>query len=221
MWQVTASWTTGGKSAELTSEPQPLTVGRARPVRARLWGEQGWLRAQALREWLIVTLVACGLAGLLSGFGVTRAGDRLLYDALDPTACKRPPPNRVILVAIDDDSLKAVGAWPWSREIHAHLLDRLTVAAPAAVGYDVMFLEPGPGDDALARAPPRFRPHGAADLHRRPGRRRAGGEGAASAGPIHLICGLPGSCGADPGRRRRGPKQRRIRGRGRGLLAAP
>ena len=100
---------------------------------------------------MLVTLAACGLAAALLGSGLTAGGDRLVYDALIQGA-HQTPSDRILIVGIDDESLRRVGAWPWSRSTYAGLLESLTALQPAAVGYDVMFLEPKDGDEALAAA---------------------------------------------------------------------
>ena len=46
-----------------------------------------------------------------------------------------------MIVAIDDDSLKAVGRWPWSREDMARLLTRLKEAGPRVIALDIIFAE--------------------------------------------------------------------------------
>jgi CHASE2 domain-containing sensor protein/two-component sensor histidine kinase len=66
------------------------------------------------------------------------------------------PPDDVIIVAIDQNSLSQLGRWPWSREVHANLLQRLKAEHPAAIGFDVIFSEPEQtnlnADIALAQA---------------------------------------------------------------------
>ncbi len=104
-------------------------------------------------EWMLVGLLASALA---VGFARTPLGDpvdRAVYDALVRLSPRRPS-DRILIVAIDDASLGERGAWPWARSLHAALLDRLTDAGAAAVGFDVLFLEPDPkaGDPALAAA---------------------------------------------------------------------
>jgi len=51
------------------------------------------------------------------------------------------PSGRVVIVEIDDCSIAKEGAWPWSRQQHAELLDALDRAGVRAVGYDVLFAE--------------------------------------------------------------------------------
>lgn len=64
--------------------------------------------------------------------------------------------SRIVVVEIDDQSLRAKGRWPWDRTIHAALIDRLTDAGVARIGYDVLFTEEDKrragADQALAAA---------------------------------------------------------------------
>jgi CHASE2 domain-containing sensor protein len=68
------------------------------------------------------------------------------------------PSGRVVVVEIDECSIEHVraqgeGGWPWSRQRHADLLDRLDRAGALAVGYDVLLTDPSQndpeGDDSL------------------------------------------------------------------------
>ena len=73
----------------------------------------------------------------------------LAYDLLLPTqtASALPP----VVLAIDDASLAALGRWPWPREVHAQMIDRLREAGASAVGMAVLFSEPdtrNPASDA-------------------------------------------------------------------------
>lgn len=60
----------------------------------------------------------------------------------------------VVIVAIDEASIEAVGAWPWPRIETARLFRRIAAAGPAAVGVDMLFAEPeGASPHALADRP--------------------------------------------------------------------
>lgn len=78
----------------------------------------------------------------------------LAYDLLLPTytASSQPP----VVIAIDDASLAALGRWPWPRELHARMIDRLHDAGARAIGMAVLFSEPDTrnptSDAALAGA---------------------------------------------------------------------
>jgi len=107
--------------------------------------------AAAGRRWRAGGEAAAAIAAvLLLGWfsGLIGAADRQLYDwAL--RAWPRAAGGEVAIVAVDDRSLAALGRWPWSRRIHARLLDRLREAGVAAIGFDVILAEPQ-GDDPEA-----------------------------------------------------------------------
>ena len=69
---------------------------------------------------------------------------------------EKPVDDRIVIVAVDDESLLKIGQWPWPREIFARALENLEKNPPAAVGMDVIFADPsriGKSDDAeLARS---------------------------------------------------------------------
>lgn len=81
--------------------------------------------------------------------------DLALYD-LALALWQRPAPPDIVIVAIDDPSLAAVGRWPWPRALHASLLERLDAAGARAVALDLILTEPDrrdpAGDAALAQA---------------------------------------------------------------------
>jgi serine phosphatase RsbU (regulator of sigma subunit) len=62
----------------------------------------------------------------------------------------------VTIVAIDERALDARGQWPWPRTTVAELIRAVAAARPAAIGLDLLFVEPdrsAPGaDGALAAA---------------------------------------------------------------------
>lgn len=64
-----------------------------------------------------------------------------LYDLKFRYRGPRPAPTEVAIVAIDDDSLKVVGRWPWSREDTARLLARLKELGPRVIALDIIFAE--------------------------------------------------------------------------------
>lgn len=91
-------------------------------------------------------LLAAALAGFANGLGRI---DLALTDqvaALDT----RPVAPEVLVVAIDEASLAALGRWPWRRAVHAALLDRLSTQGVRAVGLSVLLGDADtahPGDD--------------------------------------------------------------------------
>jgi CHASE2 domain-containing sensor protein/two-component sensor histidine kinase len=88
---------------------------------------------------------------ILAASGITVRADNLLYDRLQGARAPLPS-DQIIVVAIDNRSLQALGKWPWPRKIHAQLLTQLARAQPKAIAYDVLFPEPSAEDGALALA---------------------------------------------------------------------
>ena len=96
---------------------------------------------------LVVTLAILVLSG------ATNRLDQLLYD-LTLRVTPRAAPANILIVAIDDESLSQLGAWPWPRDRHRQLLNRLAAGQPRAIIYDTLFLttQDKKGDARLAQA---------------------------------------------------------------------
>lgn len=65
-----------------------------------------------------------------------------------------PPPDDIVIVAVDDDSLQRIGKWPWPRNVTADALEKISRGHPQAVGLDFIYAEPSetPDDHLLAAA---------------------------------------------------------------------
>ncbi|MGH8742822.1 MAG: CHASE2 domain-containing protein [Burkholderiales bacterium] len=50
--------------------------------------------------------------------------------------------DKVAVIAIDDQSIATIGRWPWSREVHAKMIDLLATAKVKVIGNAVFFSEP-------------------------------------------------------------------------------
>jgi len=76
--------------------------------------------------------------------------DFIIYDKL--ISFQHPSyDSRIAIITIDDNSLKALGQWPWSRALHARLIDRLRTIDNKAVVFDLLFTEQQ-GSNAAAAA---------------------------------------------------------------------
>jgi len=75
------------------------------------------------------------------------------YQRLMPRVRSSAP---VVIVDIDERSLDSRGQWPWPRDVTAQLVRAISRAGPAAIGLDVLFVEPdrsvAGADAALAQA---------------------------------------------------------------------
>jgi adenylate cyclase len=105
-------------------------------------------------------------------FGIARAVCILLLLALVPLRIADPLPieelrlrtfdlfqvmrprvqtmRPVVIVDIDEPSLREIGQWPWPRTVIADLIMRLRAAGAVAVGFDVVFAEPDRMSPAVA-----------------------------------------------------------------------
>lgn len=102
---------------------------------------RSWLRSRLLREWLVI-LAALMLIGIAAARGqwLWRL-DQSLYD-IALALWERPTAQDIVIVAIDDSSLEAIGRWPWRRAIHATLVERIAADQPRALALDVILSEP-------------------------------------------------------------------------------
>lgn len=64
--------------------------------------------------------------------------ERSVYDFII-TAVETKPSREVVIVAIDDASLAQLGDWPWPRDVHASLLDKLKAQGARVVAFTVPF----------------------------------------------------------------------------------
>ena len=92
---------------------------------------------------LITGLLLTGLCAFLVIFhpaGIHFLNQKV-YDGFSRAEGGLKPSGRVVVVAIDDRSLKEFGQWPWPRYRIAQLLDRIKIGQPSAVGLDILFPE--------------------------------------------------------------------------------
>ncbi len=76
-----------------------------------------------------------------------RAGDLVWRQTAD-----RQPERRIVVVDIDERSLREAGPWPWPREQQARLLDQIAAAGARQQILDIVFADARPGDAVLAQA---------------------------------------------------------------------
>lgn len=121
------------------------------------------LQIRLLLEWLAIALLASLAVVAASEWRGTAAFDNLIYDQL--AGFDRPEAgDDILIVAIDDPSLAAIGKWPWARDVHADAINRLKAAEPRSLTVDILFSEKSDEArdnalaDAVARGPASFLP---------------------------------------------------------------
>ncbi|CAB3773886.1 CHASE2 domain-containing protein [Paraburkholderia humisilvae] len=120
-------------------------------------GRRSWhlyklgVRWRSIVEWFVLGGVAIGILLAFVLGDMTERLDWTVYDVVLEQLVDQPR-NDMIVVNIDDRSLRELGQWPWPRSLHARLLETLAQASPRAVLYDVLFTEPTDEDEVLAHA---------------------------------------------------------------------
>jgi CHASE2 domain-containing sensor protein/signal transduction histidine kinase len=111
------------------------------------------LKQRLAIEWITIGLVATALITLLILWRGTSAFDNVLYDRLSAAAPAQPDPE-ILIIAIDDPSLKALGKWPWDRSLHGQLIEKMHAAKARSISLDILLSEPSnpAADKALANA---------------------------------------------------------------------
>ncbi|WP_024850159.1 CHASE2 domain-containing protein [Hydrogenovibrio kuenenii] len=101
-----------------------------------------------LGKWKIFThfsVIALGLTILLGGYLFIPQAflslDNRLRDFLFLARGPIPTTGQVVIVDLDDASLKKYGQWPWSRDLFAKLLQKLANDGAGIVGLDIVFSE--------------------------------------------------------------------------------
>jgi serine/threonine-protein kinase len=67
--------------------------------------------------------------------------ERRFYD-FSSTATARKPSDRIAIIAIDDQSIANIGRWPWPRDVHAELIDKLAAGKAKTIVHTAFFFEP-------------------------------------------------------------------------------
>ncbi len=133
-------------SAPAPHNPKPLETLFSRTRSARVFKRSDL--AQLFYAFFLILL----------GLGVMASGrlDKLEYGLLDLFFQHRPATPAypsLAIIEIGEDSLQAIGRWPWPAEYHAEMIRILSAwGADAIVFDDLMDKEPGDGSDPLEQA---------------------------------------------------------------------
>lgn len=91
-------------------------------------------------DWFIGVVVSVVM--LVAGSGeLLQSLERKAYD-LGVGAVSRQPSDKVAVIAIDKQSIDNIGRWPWSREVHARMIEGLAAAKAKVIASTVFFSEP-------------------------------------------------------------------------------
>jgi adenylate cyclase len=99
----------------------------------------------------LLLLVSGGLVALI--FALVQPFYTVNLWTADQFLGQDSPPANIVVVGIDDASLKAYGKWSdWPRSLHAQAVDNLHQARASVVGFDVLFADSTSVDASFAAA---------------------------------------------------------------------
>ena len=76
-----------------------------------------------------------------------------IFDVLSISTAPKKSALPITIIGIDEASFTQLGVrWPWPRDMHAQLVDRLAQSGAAVIAFDVLFSEPGPKSEDIAFA---------------------------------------------------------------------
>ena len=93
-------------------------------------------------DWL-VGLVVCVVFAVAAWTDSPLLGgmERTAYD-IGVRGTSNTPSGRIAVIAIDDESIANIGRWPWPRDVHASMVDKLREAGAKVIGLPIAFSEP-------------------------------------------------------------------------------
>jgi len=115
------------------------------------WNSSFWLGLRAI----LIAIITLGFTLILTNLSFFSLLELKGLDFLFILRGTLPPPNQIVIVAIDEPSMAEIGRqWPWPRSKHAQLIGQLRRAGAKVIGFDILFAEPSdPAEDqAFARA---------------------------------------------------------------------
>lgn len=129
-----------------------MNTGKTRRNTPRSEAENRQTRKYAIISALVAWMICCGLLFLPAWQPIEERTFDLLSLTTSPGKTQLP----ITIVGIDEASFTQLGVrWPWPRDMHARLVDRLAGAGAAVIAFDVMFPEPSSSpkeDEAFAKA---------------------------------------------------------------------
>ncbi|MBP0628836.1 CHASE2 domain-containing protein [Cupriavidus sp. AcVe19-1a] len=132
-------------AASASTEPAAAPEPGAPAAPGRAFGRR------TLAEWCVLVAAVLALVLLAARQGWTERADLAAYDTAI-AAQHHPARDDIVIVAIDDASITAIGRWPWRRAVLGLLVERIAAGGPRVIGVDVILSERDtryPQDDAL------------------------------------------------------------------------
>ena len=92
-------------------------------------------------SWSGLAVLAVTLVVGMYIFGLVRQPNRILQDALVASQRRDVQRSDVVVVAIDEKTVSALGTWAFRGATHAELIDRISQDSPRAIGLDLLLTD--------------------------------------------------------------------------------
>ena len=99
-------------------------------MKTRIWSSD-WFAG------LMITIIVI----MFSGTAPFQSLERSFYD-WGVRSTDRRPSDKIAVIAIDNQSINKLGRWPWPRDLHAELINRLAQSGAKVIGQTVLLTEP-------------------------------------------------------------------------------
>jgi signal transduction histidine kinase/CHASE2 domain-containing sensor protein len=111
--------------------------------------ESDRIRPLSQATWIIAIIIVSAIGAMVFSWRAPGIG---LYarDRLMQARGLLPPPDDIVIVAIDEASIARFGRFPWPRGLTAHALDTISSAQPKAIALDLIYSEPTESTDDAA-----------------------------------------------------------------------
>jgi adenylate cyclase len=106
-------------------------------------------RRTKILSWISAVLLSTVFVFLLFQLQYFDIFDLQIQDKL---FIKETVSDNVVIVGIDNESIKDYGIWPWGRDLHAGMIEKLEKSGVKTIGYDVTFSEKSGQDKLLLSA---------------------------------------------------------------------
>ncbi len=88
----------------------------------------------------VISLIVVGL--FFSQFSFFETLEYKLYDLRAKLRKPQGASDKIVIVAIDDQSITNIGRWPWPRSVIAGLIDQISQFGPKVIGLNILFTDP-------------------------------------------------------------------------------
>ena len=96
------------------------------------------------KKKLISLAISSGIGLLVFLLWIFSALDLWENKILDSHFTRRgfvQPSDKIVIVAVDEESINKLGRWPWARSVQGTLVEKLTLMGAKAIVFDILFTE--------------------------------------------------------------------------------